>query len=101
MAVDCWIGVVEETDRRVVQVAGRLSIAHVQELLTACGSGGSLVLSLADLVAADAAGIDALQQLREQGATLVAVPGYIKLRLEPARPALPDADSRPGPRRVK
>ena len=35
-AVECWIGVVTEGDRRVVRLAGRLSVAHVPELLTAC-----------------------------------------------------------------
>jgi hypothetical protein len=101
IAVDCWIGVVQDTDRRVVQVAGRLSIVHVQELLTACGSGGSLALDLADLLSADTAGIEVIQQLQEQGAALVAVPGYIQLKLEGPRRVVPDADSRPGPRRVK
>ena len=39
-AVDCWIGVVTEVDRRVVRLAGRLSVAQVPELLTACAAGG-------------------------------------------------------------
>ena len=90
----------QEADRRVVQIAGRLSVAHVQELLNACGESSTLVLDLSDLVAADQAGIAALQQLRERGATLVAVPGYLRLKLEP-QGAPPDAHPRPGPRRIK
>jgi hypothetical protein len=101
IGVNFRIGVVQETDRRVVQLAGGLSIAHVQELLTACGAGNALVLDLADLLSADTAGIDTLRQLQAQGATLIAVPAYIELKLESARRARPDEDVRPGPRLVK
>jgi hypothetical protein len=80
--VDCWIGVVTEADRRVVRLAGRLSIAQVPEFLTACGEGGSVELDLTDLVSADAAGIEALQRVRRKGATLVGTPGYIQLKLD-------------------
>jgi hypothetical protein len=80
--VDCWIGVVKQTDRLVVKLAGRLSAAQVPELLTACGDDGGLELELTDLVSADAAGIEAIQRLRGKGATLVGVPGYIRLKLE-------------------
>jgi hypothetical protein len=99
--VDCWIGVVQEVDRRVVRLAGRLSVAHVHELLTACGDGSSLVLDLADLVSADAAGIEALQRLRGQGAELVSVPGYIHLQLEPLAGARTDARRPARPRRIE
>jgi hypothetical protein len=33
-------------------------------------------------VSADAAALDALRRLREMGATLVRVPGYIQLKLD-------------------
>jgi ABC-type transporter Mla MlaB component len=78
-----------------------LSVAHVQELLTACGESGILVLDLSDLVSADQAGIAALQQLRERGATLIAVPGYLRLKLEPSQGPSTDAHARPWPRRIK
>ena len=29
VAVECWIGVVTEGERRIVRVAGRLDVAHV------------------------------------------------------------------------
>ncbi len=75
--VECWIGVVQETDRRVVRLAGRLSVAQVPELLGACADVLPLELDLTDLVSADMAGIEALQRLRDQGATLVGAPGYL------------------------
>jgi hypothetical protein len=79
--VDCWIGVVTEVDRRIVRLAGRLSSAHVPELLAACAVH-LVELDLTDLVSADAAGIDALQRIRSKGATLVGTPGYIQLKLD-------------------
>ena len=66
-AVDCWIGVVQEADRRIVRLAGRLSVAQVPELLEACAEALPIELDLADLVSADAAGIEALQRLRRPG----------------------------------
>ena len=83
--VDCWIGVVTEVDRRIVRLAGRLSVAQVPELLTACAAGaGRLELDLSDLVSTDVAGIEALQRVRGQGAMLVGAPGYIQMKLDSA-----------------
>jgi hypothetical protein len=79
--VDCWIGVVNERDRRVVRLAGRLTVAQVPELLAACAEG-PLELDLKDLVSADIAGIEALQRVRGGGATLVGTPRYIQLKLD-------------------
>ena len=80
--VDCWIGVVQEIDRRVVRLAGKLSGAQVPELLEACGQSDGLQLDLSDLVSADVAGIEALQRIRAGGASLTGVPGYIQLKLD-------------------
>ena len=80
--VDCWIGVVQEANRRLVRLAGRLSIAQVPELLGVCAEARPIDLDLTDLVSADAAGIEALQRLRDQGATLLGAPGYIQLKLD-------------------
>jgi hypothetical protein len=82
-----------QTGRRIVRVAGRLSIAQVPELLAACAPEGPLALDLSDVVSVDVAGIEALQRVRAGGATLVGAPGYIQLKLDsttggPA-PALP------------
>jgi hypothetical protein len=71
-----------EGDRRVIRVAGRLGIAHVPELLTACEGSGALELNLTDLASADNAGIEALQRVRRNGATLVGTPGYIQLKID-------------------
>ena len=57
-------------------------MAQVPELLRACGAPGTLQLDLTDLVAADIAGLEALQRARERGALLVGVPGYIQLKLD-------------------
>jgi hypothetical protein len=80
--VECWIGVITEVDRRVVRVAGRLGLAHVPELLSACDGAGTLELNLTDLSSADNAGIEALQRVRRKGATLVGTPGYIQLKID-------------------
>ena len=80
--MECWIGVATDGDRRVVRVAGRLSVAHVSELLSACGEEQALEIDLTDLASADNAGIEALQRARAKGATLVGTPGYIQLKLD-------------------
>ena len=91
--VECWIGVVEEPDRRVVKLAGRLGVAQVPELLGVCEQARSLEIDLTDLISADMAGIEALQLLRGRGASLVRAPGYLQLKLDstqrPAAPAWP------------
>lgn len=75
-----------EADRRIVRLAGRLSVAQVPELLIACAADLPLQLDLSDLVSADAPGIEALQGLRRKGATLVGTPGYIQLKLDTRSP---------------
>jgi hypothetical protein len=84
-AVECWIGLARESDRRIVRLAGRLTEAQVPELLWAGAGAGPVQLDLTELVSADLAGFDALRRMREAGATLVGVPVYIQLRLEPSR----------------
>ena len=81
IAVECWIGVTNESGRRTVRVAGRLKIAHVPELLTACAGSAMLILDLSDLISADMAGIEALRRMRTNGAILVGTPGYIHLKI--------------------
>lgn len=84
--MECWIGVATEGHRRVIRVAGRLSVAHVAELLTACAGGEALEIDLSDLVSADLAGIEALQRVRSNGAILVGTPGYIGLKIDSTSP---------------
>ena len=79
--MECWIGVEDERDRRIVRLAGRLAEAQVPELLMACSDAGRLELDLTDLLSADVAGLEALQRVQARGATFVGVPGYIQLRL--------------------
>ena len=81
--MDCWIGVVQEADRRIVRLAGRLGMAQVPELIRVCAATPcALHLDLTDLVSADMAGVEALQRARDNGAILVGVPGYIQLKLD-------------------
>jgi CheY-like chemotaxis protein len=96
--VECWIGVVREGDRRVVRLAGRLSAAHVPELLRACVEESTVELDLTDLVSADMTGIDALQRIRAAGASLTGAPGYIQMKLDSpvSGPGAPLPKSRPG-----
>jgi ABC-type transporter Mla MlaB component len=79
--VECWIGVVDEQNRRIVRLAGRLTEAQVPELLATCGDAGRLELDLTDLISVDPAGLDTLQRMQSRGAVLAGVPGYIQLLL--------------------
>jgi hypothetical protein len=81
--VDCWIDVVEEPDRRVVRLAGRLGEPAVADLLRVCGGASVPVhVDLSDLFAADTAGVSALYRLEQDGALLMSVPQYILLKLQ-------------------
>ena len=80
--VECWIGVEQDGDGRVVRLAGALGAAQVPDLLLACASPGALQIDLTELISIDAAGIHALQRVRARGAILVGVPGYIQLKLD-------------------
>ena len=84
--VECWIGVTTEGERRIVRVAGRLSLAHIPEMRVACAESPVLEIDLTDLVSADMAGIEALRRIRAGGATLVGTPGYIRLKIDSAGP---------------
>jgi hypothetical protein len=100
--VECRIGVVQEAGRRLIGLAGRLSIAQVPELLSACEGAESLHLDLQYLVSADVSGIEALQRLRDRGAVLEGAPGYLQMKLDspaPGTQATPPARTRP--RRVR
>jgi ABC-type transporter Mla MlaB component len=87
--VNCLIGVVDEGNRRILRLAGHLSVAQVPELLRSCAEAKPVELDLADLVSADAAGIEALRRVRKLGATLVGAPGYIKMKVDSADPEAP------------
>jgi hypothetical protein len=94
LAVDCWIGVCDEGDRRVVRLAGRLCEDQVPDLLRSCGTPPLVTLDLTDLVSTDDAGIDALNRIRVGGGTLTGAPHYIQLKLDAA--ARRRADRWPG-----
>jgi hypothetical protein len=79
----CRIVTRRENNRLVVHLAGRLGEAQVPELLEVCEqSNGPPLLELDELVSADGIGIDALRRIEEQGAELVGMPQYMRLKLD-------------------
>ena len=79
----CRIEFRRENGRLVVHVAGRLTEAQVPDLLEASAKAAEpLLLELNELVSADAAGLDALGRLEERGAELVALPEFLRLKLQ-------------------
>ena len=83
----------------MVRLAGRLGEAQVPDLLEVCEqSNGPPLLELDELLSADGIGMDALRRIEEQGAELVGMPQYIRLKLDvlatgtqvliPCRPAI-------------
>jgi len=81
--VVCRIETRHENGRTVVRLAGRLSDSQVPDLLVACAqSGEPTILELDELVSADTVGIDALLRIEHQGARLIGLPEYLRLKLE-------------------
>ena len=77
------IEVIEQSDHRVVRLAGRLAEAQVPQLFEVCGpQAHGVELDLAQLISVDAVGLDALDRLRQGGAAFVEVPEYIHLKLK-------------------
>ncbi len=62
---------------------------EVPVLLGACAVPGAVELDLSELISADPTGIEALQRVRERGASLSGVPGFIRLKLDMAGAAGP------------
>jgi hypothetical protein len=87
VAVDCRIQISEAHDVRTVCVAGRLTDAHVPDLLTACGqTATTLRVDLTDLLSADTIAVEALRRIRDDGAELVGVVPYIQLKVDSLAP---------------
>jgi hypothetical protein len=82
--VECWIGIAQIGEDRVVRLAGRLAEAQVPDLLQTCADLGPSRLDLTELVSTDVAGLEALRRVQAQGAMLVGVPEYIQLKLNSA-----------------
>ena len=66
----------------MIRLADSLAEAQVPELMQVCAAGGPISLDLTDLVSTDAAGLEALSRIREQGAMITGAPTYIQLRLD-------------------
>lgn len=66
-----------------MHVAGRLTEAQVPDLLEASAKAAEPpLLELNELVSADAVGLDALWRLEERGAELIALPEFLRLKLQ-------------------
>ena len=74
--------IVDQPDRRLIRLAGRLADAQVPELLKAHAGAATVQLHLGDLISVDTVGLEALDGLRRAGAQLVEVPAYIQLKLD-------------------
>ena len=81
--MECRIQVLEQRAVRTVTVAGQLADAHIPDLLMACGKiSTALRVDLTDVLSADPIAVEALRRIRDDGAQLVGVPGYIQLKLD-------------------
>jgi hypothetical protein len=81
--MECRIQVLEERAVRTVTVAGQLAHAHIPDLLVACGEiSQALRVDLTDVLSTDPIAVEALRRIRDGGAQLVGVPGYIQLKLD-------------------
>ena len=75
--------IVDTSDHRLIRLAGRLTAAQVHDLLEACrGRRHAVRLNLSELMSADVPGLEALHDLRRDGANFVEVPVYIQLKLD-------------------
>lgn len=78
----CRIESRRENGALVVHLAGRLGAAHVPDLLEACAGAPQPTVELDELVSADGVGVDALLRIEQNGARLVGVPEYLRLKLD-------------------
>ncbi len=89
------IDVTEQAGGASLRVAGRLEESSARELLELCHRRtGALLIDLEDLVSADCAAIETLQNLRAAGANVVGASPYITMLLN-ERPDAPDARTDP------
>lgn len=81
--MDCLLEIVDRPEHRLIRLVGRLTAAQVHELLEASRGGRrSVHLNLRDLISVDAVGLETLLDLRQDGARLLELPAYIRLKLD-------------------
>jgi hypothetical protein len=79
----CRIDARRSDQRLILHLAGDLTQEYVPVFLEACASEGvRLVIELDELLSTDAVGLDALRRAEERGAMLVALPFYLRLKLD-------------------
>jgi anti-anti-sigma regulatory factor len=78
----CRIECRREDTQLVVRLSGRLTQAHVPDLLEICAQATEPIVELDDLISVDGVGIDALLRVERQGARLVGLPEYLRLKLD-------------------
>jgi len=81
--MQCRIDARRKEQRLILHLAGDLTTEYVPVFLEACASEGArLVIELDELLSADAVGLDALRRAEQRGAMLVALPFYLRLKLD-------------------
>ena len=81
--MQCRIDAHRSDQRLILHLAGDLTQEYVPAFLEACESEGvRLVIELDELLSTDAVGLDALRRAEERGAMLVALPFYLRLKLD-------------------
>ena len=79
----CRILTRRENEQLFVRLVGRLAEPQVPDFLEVCAlREGPLILELDELISADAVGFDALLRIKQQGARVVGLPEYIRLKLD-------------------
>jgi len=81
--MQCRIDAQMRDQRLILHLAGDLTEEYVPAFLEQCASEGArLVIELDELLSADVVGLDALRRVEERGALLVALPFYLRLKLD-------------------
>jgi anti-anti-sigma regulatory factor len=78
----CRIECRREDTQLIVRLSGRLTQAHVPDLLEICAQAPQPTIELDELISVDTVGIDALLRVERQGARLVGLPEYVRLTLD-------------------
>jgi hypothetical protein len=77
--MQCRIQVEARSDGCTIYLAGHLKAEQVPELRRICAMGASGIrIDLADLLSADAVGVDALRRLGHEGVEFVGVAQYLR-----------------------
>jgi len=87
--VECKFDIDRNAVPRTIHIAGRLTAAHVPDLLQVWlelseVSQRKVQIDLGDLMSSDAIGVEALRRVASEGAVLTNASQYILMKLDPA-----------------